>query len=219
MRHPALLFDLDGTLIDSTAAIRAGLRASLAAVGKADPGDAELSACIGLPLLHVWLRLGIPHDQHDAAVEGYRRWADATGGQRLARPFPGIDALLRRLDAAGCLMVLATAKDPQAAGRALERHGWAGLFAGHAGAEPGDGPDKRGVVARALAQLPPALRSQAAMVGDMPQDGDGAAAAGIAFVACGWGCGVPAAVAAQRPVFTAASVAELADWLLSARRP
>lgn len=219
MRHPALLFDLDGTLIDSTAAIRAGLRASLAAVGKVDPGDAELSACIGLPLLHVWLRLGIPHDQHDAAVEGYRRWADATGGQRLARPFPGIDDLLQRLHAAGCLMVLATAKDPQAAGRALERHGWAGLFAGYAGAERGDGPDKRGVVARALAQLPSTVRGQTVMVGDMPQDGDGAAAAGIPFVACGWGCGVPAEVAAQRPVFSAASVAELADWLLSARRP
>lgn len=219
MRHPALLFDLDGTLVDSAAAIRAGLRASLAAVGRADPGETALSACIGLPLVHVWLRLGIPHHQHEAAVEGYRRWAEATGGQRLAQPFPGIDDLLRRLHAAGCVLVLATAKDTGAAGRALVRHGWDGLFAGHAGAEPGDGPDKRGVVARALAQVPPALRARAAVVGDMPQDGDGAAAAGVAFVACAWGCGVPAEVAAQRPAFTAASPAALAEWLFSAPRP
>ena len=52
------------------------------------------------------------------------------------------------------------------------------------------------------------------MVGDMPQDGDAAGAAGIPFIACAWGCGEPAALRVQKPVFTADSVAELTDFLI-----
>ena len=212
LRHRALLLDLDGTLIDSAAIIRGGLRAALASLGLPDRSDAELSVCLGLPITHVWLHLGIPAGRHGAAVAGYRAWSAASGGQAAARPFPGIDELLARLHAANCRLILATAKDPQSAGRALERHRWQHLFAGWAGAEPGDGPDKRAVVARALAQL--AKDSAAAMVGDMPADGDAAQVAGIPFVAVAWGSGVPAEVAAQRPVFTAQTPQELAGYLL-----
>lgn len=213
LRFPALLLDLDGTLIDSTALIRGGLRAALASLGLPERSEAELSACIGLPIAHVWSRLGIPAGCHDAAAAGYRAWS-AAGGQQAAVPFPGIDDLLARLHAAGCVLVLATGKDTQAAARAIERHGWSRYFAGSAGAEPTDGADKRGVAARALGQVSEALRARAAMVGDMPLDGDAAQAMGIAFVAVSWGCGVPAEVAAQRPVFTAATPAALADYLI-----
>lgn len=211
-RHAAILFDLDGTLVDSAEAIRGGLRSSLAALGLPARPEAELTACIGLPLPHVWDRLGVPGDRHAEAAAGYRAWADA-GGQP-PRPFAGVDALIAALRAAGGTLVLASAKDTASARRALVRHGWDGLFSGCSGAEPGDGPDKRGIVARGLAGLPPELRRDAVMVGDMPVDGDAAAAAGIPFAACAYGFGVPAELAAQRPVFTAPSVAALAGWLL-----
>lgn len=212
MRHPAILFDLDGTLVDSAPAIRAGLRAALTGVGVAVPADPILTACIGLPLPHVWARLGVPEPDHAAAVAAYRAWS-AAGGQSEARPYPGAAELLRELYAAGVVLILASAKDTAAAARALDRLGWRSWFHAVSGSEPGDGPDKRALVRRALDALPAGSAAGAAMVGDMPLDGDAAAAAGIPFVAATWGYGDPAALAALSPVAAPADIAALTGWL------
>ena len=204
----AILFDLDGTLVDSAPLICAGLRASLAAVGIAAPDDAYLRGGIGLPLPHVWARLGVPADRHAEAVAGYRAGA-AAAAPAPAPVFPGIDGMLRNLHAAGHQLVLASAKDTVAARRALGVHGWTDLFAAVSGSEPGDGPDKRGLVGRGLAMLPAGLRRDAVLVGDMPIDGDAATAHGLGFIAVAWGCGERAALLAQAPQALVEDVAGL----------
>lgn len=183
----AVLFDFDGTLVDSGPTICAGLAAALRSLDLPVPTEVELRACIGLPLKHVWSRLGVPVEQHDAAAAGYRAWA-ASADAVPARPFPGIPELLRLLRRRGILLVLATAKDTASAKRAVEAQGWTLLFHAVCGAEPGDGPDKRDVVRRALATLPPEC-VVTAMVGDMPVDGDAAQGNRIPFVGCAWGYG------------------------------
>jgi phosphoglycolate phosphatase len=208
----AILFDLDGTLIDSAPRICAGLHASLTAVGVPVPPDAELRACIGLPLTHVWRRLGVPEGRDADAVAGYQRWV-ATTDPPLPKEFPGAGALLAGLHAAGHHLVLASAKDTASARRHLVQHGWAHLFLGASGVEPGDGPDKRALVARALAMLPEGLRRDAVLVGDMPVDGDAAAANGIGFIAVGWGYGARSDLLAHRPQALVADVAGLARLL------
>lgn len=208
----AILFDLDGTLIDSAPRICAGLRASLIAVGVAVPAESELRACIGLPLPHVWRRLGVPEGRDADAVAGYKAWV-ATTDPPLPQEFPGAGALLAALHAAGHRLVLASAKDTPSARRHLVQHGWAGLFLGASGVEPGDGPDKRALVARGLAMLPGDLRRGAVLVGDMPVDGDAAAANGIGFIAVGWGYGARADLLSHRPQALVADVAELARLL------
>ncbi len=208
----AILFDLDGTLIDSAPRICAGLHASLTAVGVPVPPDAELRACIGLPLTHVWRRLGVPEGRDADAVAGYQRWV-ATTDPPLPQEFAGAGALLAALHAAGHHLVLASAKDTASARRHLVQHGWAHLFLGASGVEPGDGPDKRALVARALAMLPEGLRRDAVLVGDMPVDGDAAAVNGIGFIAVGWGYGARADLLAHRPQALVADVAGLARLL------
>jgi len=208
----AILFDLDGTLIDSAPRICAGLRASLAAVGVPIPPDSELRACIGLPLPHVWRRLGVPEGRDADAVTGYQDWVAATDPP-LPGEFAGAGAMLVALHAAGHQLVLASAKDTASARRHLALHGWAHLFLGASGVEPGDGPDKRALVARALAMLPEALRRDAVLVGDMPVDGDAAAANGIGFIAVGWGYGAREDLLAHRPQAMVADIAELGRLL------
>lgn len=183
----AVLFDFDGTLVDSGPTICAGLAAALRALGLAVPPEAELRACIGLPLPHVWRRLGIADAHHAAAIAGYRAWAGAADAAP-ASPYPGVPELLRRLRARGDLLVLASAKDTASAERAVASQGWRPWFHAVRGAEPGDGPDKRALVARALASLPPGC-AVAGLAGDMPVDGDAAAANGIPFIPCLWGYG------------------------------
>lgn len=208
----AILFDLDGTLIDSAPRICAGLHASLTAVGVPVPPDAELRACIGLPLTHVWRRLGVPEGRDADAVAGYQRWV-ATTDPPLPQEFAGAGALLAALHAAGHHLVLASAKDTASARRHLVQHGWADLFLGASGVEPGDGPDKRALVGRALAMLPEGLRRDAVLVGDMPVDGDAAAANGIGFIAVGWGYGARADLLSHRPQALVADIAGLARLL------
>lgn len=190
----AILFDLDGTLIDSAPAICGGLRAALIAVGSPVPDEAALRGCIGLPLVHVWQRLGLSTDRHEAAVAGYRAWA--LGHDSIpVRPFAGVPDMLAGLHAEGRLLVLASAKDTASARRALVSQGWEGLFHAVSGAEPGDGPDKCALVRRGLAMLPPG--TSACMVGDMTLDADAALANGIPFIACTWGCGTRADLASR----------------------
>jgi phosphoglycolate phosphatase-like HAD superfamily hydrolase len=208
----AILLDLDGTLVDSAPQICAGLRASLAAVGVAIPPESALRACIGLPLPHIWRRLGVPDGRDADAVAGYHAWA-ATADLSLPPEFPGVSALLATWHTAGHQLILASAKDTAGARRHLRLHGWADLFLGASGSEPGDGPDKRALVARALALLPEELRREAVLVGDMPVDGDAASANGIGFIAVGWGYGARADLLAHRPRALVADVAELAELL------
>jgi len=208
----AILFDLDGTLVDSVERICSGLRASLAAVGLPIPPAAELRACIGLPLPHVWRRLGVSASDEVAAVAGYRAWA-ATADPAPPPAFPGVPELLARLHAAGNHLVLASAKDTASVRRHLGLYAWGGLFAGASGVEPGDGPDKRALVARALAMLPDGLRRDALMVGDMPVDGDAAAANGLGFIAVAWGCGARADLLSHHPLALVEDVAELGRML------
>lgn len=185
-----ILFDLDGTLIDSAPQICAGLRVSLQAVGCPVPDDAALRACIGLPLLHVWKRLGVLPAVQPTAVAAYRTWASSADCVPV-RPFAGIPALLADLVAAGRLLVLASAKDTASAHRALAAQGWSTLFHAVSGAEPDDGPDKRALVGRALRMLP-AGTHEICMVGDMTADGDAARTHDLDFIACTWGCGLRA---------------------------
>ncbi len=207
-----ILFDFDGTLVDSAPSICAGLTAALTALGLPVPSDAELRACIGLPLIHVWRRLGIPDSHHDAAVAGYRAWS--AGADRKPVPvFPGMGELLTELHGGGRTLVLASAKDTASARRAVLTQGWGPMFVLVSGAEPGDGPHKRALVARALEQLPEDRRGDAVMVGDMAVDGDAAAANGIAFIAVAWGNGGRDELLAQRPVALVADAGELGRLL------
>ncbi len=211
-----VLLDLDGTLVDSAPLICAGLRASLEAVGLPVPPDAALRALIGLPLAHVWDRLGVALAQVDTAVGGYRAWL-AAAPRGPAPPFPGIPELLAAMHADEDRLVLASAKDTASCRRHLDLYSWSPLFAGASGTEPGDGPDKRALVQRALAMLPEALRRDAVMVGDSPLDGDAAAANGIIFIAVGWGYGARDELLAQRPLRLVSSVAELTACLRDGR--
>ncbi|MFM8237308.1 MAG: HAD hydrolase-like protein [Actinomycetota bacterium] len=213
----AVLFDLDGTLVDSEPGIRRCVDVTLAEHGFDPLGPGDLERFIGPPLRESFAGLGVPARSIDDLVATYRRHY-AGGGIHEFTVYPGIPDLIAALTERGVLFGVATSKLTSSAEIVLVE---AGLRA-HLGFVVGSEPDgrrstKAAVVADALAPLDPGTASRAVMVGDREHDGVGARAAGIRFVGVEWGFGTRGELLAAGADPIASSPAELLAALLDSR--
>ena len=185
---PAVLFDFDGTLIDSAPGILECLRKALSALGITDTPDERLWPMIGLPLGPsfgtCW---GVNEAAQKEAVRVYREHWFAVGVTK-GQLYEGVTELLTALTLAGRPLAIATAKSGDGAINAVRRAHLNPYFHAVAGAEAGE-VDKHNIVARALASLPAHSREGALMVGDRRVDGEAAHSNGIGFVAVSYGYG------------------------------
>jgi phosphoglycolate phosphatase len=134
-----ICFDLDGTLVDSTADIRAALVHALAAVPPSDPlRDEHALGCAGLGLpLEEFYALARPEPHAAAGVAGRRRFIDAYRTHYHAnllhrtRPFPTVIETLAKVEplrARGMRTAVATTKRTATAERVLGGLGLAQHF-------------------------------------------------------------------------------------------
>jgi phosphoglycolate phosphatase len=168
----ALLFDLDGTLVDSAPGICASAHAACVALGYPVPAAEVFRSRIGLPLA-LMLRAGLPSDLDDARVEAccdeYRRQFDV-----IALPgtvaFPGVPETLERWRGQGRRLAVATSKRSDIAAKVLARSGLAELFELVVGGEMvARGKPAPDMALRAL-ELLGVRAADAAMVGDTVHD-------------------------------------------------
>lgn len=207
----AILFDLDGTLIDSAADIAAAANAARVGLGYAPLPVEEVRGAIGDGVDVLMARLVRPEDVA-RGVEIYREHyarhlLDAT------RPYPGIERLLADLRRARRLAVVSN-KPLRYSRTILEGLGLARAFGAVVG---GDGPSGRKPAAGPFAEALLALAARpedALVVGDGRNDVLGARAAGIAVCGVLYGIGAPDEMRALAPDLLAASVEELRGILL-----
>jgi phosphoglycolate phosphatase len=181
-----VLFDLDGTLVDSAPGILASVRAAAAALGLPAPTPAALRTMVGPPLQDGFaLAFGLTGPDVDRAVAAYR--AHYVAGAMLdAPPYAGIVELLDRLRSDGATLAVATSKPEQFAVRILGHVGLLDRFASvHGATLDGAVRHKDQVVGAALARHPQG--SAPVLVGDRAQDVLGAAAHGVPCIGAGWG--------------------------------
>jgi phosphoglycolate phosphatase len=189
-RFPLVLFDLDGTLVDSFADICAGIRAACGGIEiEATPALLHL-ATRGLPLEDFFLEAtGAPPEgpRFDLFVDGYR-------GHYLARctettvPFPGVVELLRALRALPHppAIAVATTKRTATAEKVLEGTGLRGfvdVVRGSDGLTPKPDP----AVLRAAAGDAGVSIERAVMIGDTDRDVCAARAAGCTSIGVTYG--------------------------------
>ena len=123
-----LLFDLDGTLIDSSASILASFSAALTISG-IEPAVSLSPALIGPPVRQTLARIAGSDDPDliDRLFHHFRQEYDKEG-YRKTLVYPGIDTVLRGLAKAGKSMYIVTNKRAVPTLLIMDMFGWTGLF-------------------------------------------------------------------------------------------
>jgi phosphoglycolate phosphatase len=183
-----VLFDMDGTLVDSAPAILGRLRETLTEFGVTPPDEAALRLFIGPPM-HVTLAHFLPESLIETARTFYRGLStrDGLSNQSL---YPGIQDALAELSAAGIPLAIASSKSQEEVQRSAEHFGIAEYFAGIAGSNI-ERQDKADVIRLALSMLETANAHAPLMVGDRSWDIAGAEAVGIPTALVTWGYSAP----------------------------
>jgi phosphoglycolate phosphatase len=183
----AVLFDLDGVLLDSRTAIVRCIEHALRVNGADVPPAAALERFIGPPLIDAFAALAGP-DFAEACLAAYReRYVYSSLEETLAAP--GAAAALAAVSAQ-VPVAIATSKPRAFAKPLCERLGLARYLSAVVGPEL-DAPEevKTVTVERALRALGLEPGAAAPLVGDRSHDADAARANGIPCVGVLWGIG------------------------------
>jgi len=190
IRYQTVLFDLDGTLVDSRPGIVASVRQMLTELGHQVDPDANLDWLIGPPIEQAFGRLLARYgdDRVELAVATYRAHYES-GGLFDAQPFEGIPALLDELAAEGRTLLVATSKLRPYALRVLDHLDLARRFEDVHATEPdGRFRHKTDLLRHVVEQR--ALGPECSvMVGDREHDVEAALAVGLAVIAVTYGYG------------------------------
>ena len=184
VRYPVVLFDLDGTVVDSGAIILASMRHATREVLGTEHTDDELMQAVGGPGLEAQLAVFGPDDV-DELVRVYRAHNEPLHDELEA--CPGMEDVLVRLHAEGRRLGVVTAKRRATVELAFASVPVAHLFETVVG---GDETEKHKPDPEPLllaAERMGADPAQTAYVGDSPFDILAAKAAGMYSIAVTWG--------------------------------
>jgi phosphoglycolate phosphatase len=190
-----ILFDLDGTIVDSAPGITATLEYTFNQLQFPPLSRAQQMAFVGPPLLDSFRDIaGLTTEESAEALIVYRE-KYLNDGAYDATAFPGVGAVLRRIHASPLPMSLATSKPELPATLILEHFNLARYFDIITGASSDEvRSSKADVVEEALLRLDAigADLSRPVLIGDRIHDIEGAAAHGVPTLIVEWGYGTEA---------------------------
>ncbi len=208
-----LVFDWDGTLMDSIATIVACTREAFGAAGVAVPDEAVIRGTIGLGFRETidLLAPGGGEALFERVVGCYReRWFATYRERQLL--FAGVPDLLARLAADGYLLAVATGKSRRGLDDGLRENRLAARFAATRTADEAPSKPHPRMLLDVLDELGVA-KDRALMIGDSVHDLDMALAAGVAALAVTSGSHGRRELASRAPVACLDGVGELPSWL------
>jgi phosphoglycolate phosphatase len=211
-RFDLLVFDWDGTVVDSAAHIVASIQAACVDLEVAVPSVERARHIIGLGLQDAlqYLLPKLPAAHYPRLAERYR--VHYLSGGDVVQPFAGLREGISRLHAAGYLLGVATGKSRRGLDRALEDTGLRAYFHASRCADEGlpkPHPEMLQVLMRQLGV--PAGRTL--MIGDTTHDLAMARDAGVMALAVTYGAHPMEELQALAPAACLCSAVELIAWL------
>lgn len=206
------IFDCDGTLVDSAAAICDAVAACFLAHALPAPDRAATRRIVGLSLVEAMRALhpAGTAEQHRALAEDYRlAFQRLRGLDRVREPlFDGVADALAELAAAGWLLGVATGKSDRGLRLCLDRHGIRDRFATLQTSDRHPSKPHPAMLAAAMAEAGAAPHATV-MVGDTSYDMGAARAAGVAAIGVGWGYHTAEELREEGAAYVAAAPADL----------
>ena len=185
-----VVWDVDGTLVDSRQTIYEGARGAFALLGEPEPTYDVVRQIVGLELRE-GLGVLLPHfgaSELDRAVQAYRETFQA----RVQEPgfldplYEGAAETLDRLRAEGWKIAMATGKSRRGVEAVVRIHGWADLFDSTHCSDDGPGKPDPAMLFEAMRALG-CGPDQTIMVGDTAHDMRMARSAGAYAQGVSWG--------------------------------
>lgn len=220
MSYRLFIFDLDGTLVDTSPGIMRTVRHVEEVMGMGPIPESDLRKFIGPPLEDSFLRYH--HATPEQAREMVRCYRERYGtiGVGEAAVYPGIPEILDLIEnTPGACAAVATLKHQSMAEKSLARFDLTRRFAAVA-AGTDEHPSKADLIRRVMADLSWPDPAAAVMIGDSRYDGEGALEAGVDFVPLTYGFGFsePGSLDGLPTVFTAQKPEDLVTFVKEALR-
>lgn len=211
-RFDLLVFDWDGTLMDSAGAIVAAIQAACRDLGIAEPPESRARHVIGLGLGDA-LRHAVP----DLPEQRYPQMIDRYRHHYLSRDhelmlFAGAERMIAELSEAGFMLAVATGKSRLGLDRAFKVSGLGPYFHDSRCADECHSKPHPQMLEQLMEELgvPPSLTL---MIGDTTHDLEMARNAGTSALGVSYGAHSREALESMAALRCVDSVAELSAWL------
>lgn len=211
-RFELVVFDWDGTLLDSAGAIVEAIQAAARDLDLPEPPDERARHVIGLglgdALRHALPEL--PHERYGELVERYRHHYLARDHELLL--FAGVEALLQELAVGGARLAVATGKSRLGLDRALQSSGLGPYFEASRCADECHSKPHPQMLHELMEEML-VEPERVVMIGDTTHDLQMAQNAGVAGLGVAWGAHPRVALDAAASLAVFDQMEELADWL------
>lgn len=188
-KYDMIIFDKDGTLVNTSRGIYAANRLTLEAMGYPIPEQKILEGIMGPPLEYCFGEIcGVPHDEVPQAVHIYVE-SYKEKGRHMLDDYPGMIDTLKQLKSHGYRIGVATLKEEIFVKSILDESGLLPYIDTFYGSTHGDGSlslSKSELIKKCLADFG-VQPKRALMVGDSRYDGLGAMEAGVDFLGVSYG--------------------------------
>ena len=213
MKYRLLVFDWDGTIIDSASTIAECIRDASRELGVEVPERERASHVIGLGL-HDAMRIAVPA----LPAQRYPEFVDSYRKHFLARKdamqlFEGMRALLAELSQKH-LLAVATGKGRAGLDRDLDYHGLKPLLTASRCADETNPKPHPAMLMELMEELS-VQKERSVMIGDTSHDLEMARAAGVDALAVTYGAHPEEGLRACGPLGCVSSVLQLREWLLT----
>ena len=184
-----VIFDVDGTLIDSQAHILGAMSVAFDSIGHPCPSREVVLRIVGLslPVAVAQLAPELSVTAHAELIEGYKSAFSTLRAETLSPLYPGAQEVLEQLEADRQIVLgIATGKSRRGLDHIMAAHGWAGRFATMQVSDDHPSKPDPSMIAACLRETGLAAH-QAVMVGDTRFDMQMARAAGVRGLGVAWG--------------------------------